>query len=99
MPSTYGQPMTTSADTFTLEYIKGSLYRLRNTSDTEITVDSVDNKDEFFRIDLQPGTNLAPGRSTDFIIGGANGKPVPGELVVKLADGDAQAVIPIPPKL
>lgn len=89
---------TPTSDDFSLEPVRGMLYRLRNNSDVDVAVERVDNKDEFFRIDLKPDTTIQSRRSVDFIIGAANGKPVPGELVISLANADTTAVIPIPPK-
>lgn len=95
---TYGAAMAINppSPTLTLEYVRGSLYRLRNTGGSATTIESIENKDDFFRIDLKPGTQLDAGRSTDFIIAGANGKPVPGEILVRAEGVPSPVVVPIP---
>lgn len=81
-----------------LDYVKGSLYRLSNNTDNHITVEQIDNIDDFFRIDLKPMTEIDAFHSTDFIIAGANGAPLPGQLVLGLVEEGSPTVVPIPPK-
>lgn len=80
----------------TLEHVQKGTYRLRNTGGSTITIESIENKDKFFRIDLKPGTQLDAGRSTDFFIGAANGKPIPGDLLLRTEGVPKPTVIPVP---
>lgn len=81
-----------------LSYVRGSLYRLTNNTENYVTVEQIDNARDFFRIDLKPMTEIDAFHSTDFIIAGANGKPVPPQLVLALVGEDGPTVVPIPPK-
>ena len=82
----------------TLSHVRGMKFQLTNNTDNYVTVQQIDNRDEFFRIDLQPMTNIDAFRSVEFIIAGVNGKPVPAQLVIALVGDDHPTVLPIPPK-
>lgn len=86
------------AEPLTLTHVRNSLYRLRNNTDEELLIEQIDNQDRFLRLDLKPGTEIPAYESVDFLIAGAWGKPVPGELVVGLSQADQPTRIPIPPK-
>lgn len=89
---------STTPPRLSLTYVKGSLYRLTNNTDNYVTVEQIDNADEFFRIDLKPMTEIDAFHSTDFIIAGANGRRIPAQLVLALVGEDGPTVVPIPPK-
>lgn len=85
-------------EALSLSFVRGSLFRLRNHSDTEVAIEGIENRDRFMRIDLQVGTKIPGGESVDFIIAGSWGRPVPGELALKIAGESEHIRVPIPPK-
>lgn len=89
---------TTMREPLELSFVRGSLYRLRNNTSSMLVIDRIENQDRFLRIDLKPGTEIVGHGSTEFLIAGAWGLPVPGELVVRLSGSEAATAIPIPPK-
>ena len=89
---------TTMSEPLDLSFVRGSLYRLRNNTSSSLVIERIENQDRFLRIDLEPGTEIVGHGSTDFLIAGAWGLPVPGELVVQLAGSETVTTIPIPPK-
>lgn len=89
---------STTPPRLSLTYVKGSLYRLTNNTESSLTVEQIDNADDFFRIDLKPMTEIDAFHSADFIIAGANGRRVPAQLVLALVGEDGPTVVPIPPK-
>lgn len=86
------------AEPLTLTHVRNSLYRLQNNTDDSVLIEQIDNADRFVRLDLEPGTDIPAYESVEFLIAGAWGKPVPGELVVGLAQADHPTRIAIPPK-
>lgn len=81
-----------------ISHVRGSLYRLTNSSGRDLTVENIDNREQFFRVDLEPGTELPAGMAKDFLIVGANGFPVPGQMLIGLVSEDQPVIVPIPPK-
>lgn len=89
---------STTPPRLTLTHLKGSLYRLHNNTANYVTVEQIENQGDFFRIDLKPMTEVEAFHAVDFIIAGANGIPVPAQLVLGLVGEDDSTVVPIPPK-
>lgn len=96
--STNGDTTMARTEPFTLTYLRGSLYRLQNNTDADAIVEQIDNADRFVRLDLQTGTTIPARDAVEFLIAGAWGMPVPGELVLGLAREDHPTRIPIPAK-
>ena len=66
-----------------------SSLRLVNTSQREVRVEELLNRDAFVRIDgLETPFILAPGEARELLVIGALGKPVPPTLHPRLGDGN-----------
>jgi hypothetical protein len=83
---------------FSLEYVRGHAYRLRNTGPVAATGVTISPEGLPLVADRLPrDVDLDAFRSTEmFILQGAMQAPLPGEVVVTCNELDSPAVLPIP---
>lgn len=82
-----------------IEHKNGSLYTLRNMSQTvPFSCGQVLNRGQFVRVDLDTPFTLAPGQGIDFFALGAAQLPLPSDLVLDEETSDEPLYVAIPPK-
>ncbi len=81
-----------------IEWIKGSQYAIINPLATTLQIDTIQNKNEFVRLSLEPQFDVAPSSQMKFIASGAAQLPLPDNLVLNEVGRDAPLYLPIPPK-